>query len=181
MPRIQPINQTSADIQAAEILSTVKQKMGIVPNLISTMAQSPAVAKAYLEFSGALGGGTLTPRLREQLSLVVGQENSCSYCVSAHSVLGKKAGLTEEDVLNARQGVSNDSKESAALQFAQKVVRERANVSDSDVDNLRNVNFTDGEISEIIANIALNMFTNYFNEIAGTEIDFQVAPDLTTA
>ena len=181
MPIIKPVGVESADATTREILTAVKNKMGMVPNLISTMAQSPAVANAYLGFSQALGDGRLSARMREQIALTVGEANSCHYCVSAHSVLAKGAGANEEDVLAARRGNSSDGKEQAALEFAQVVVNSRGVVGDDDVEQLRTSGFDDGEICEIVANVALNIFTNYFNHIAGTEIDFPLAPALATA
>jgi len=97
MTRIRPIDQYTADAGAAELLDTVKRKTGSVPNLIATMANSPAVAKAYLGFAQALSTGTLPPRLREQIALVVGETNNCGYCLAAHTALGKGAGLTEQE------------------------------------------------------------------------------------
>ena len=181
MSRINPVNRQTADGQTLEILDGVKAKLGMVPNLIATMAQSPAVANAYLGFSQALGEGTLPAKLREQLALVVGEANSCGYCVSAHTAIGKAVGLQDDTLLAARQGVSSDPKTQEALAFAQKVVRERGHVDDADVDGLRQAGYSEGEIAEIIANVALNLFTNYFNHIAETEIDFPVAPELQEA
>lgn len=181
MTRIQPVNMETADSTTKEILGAVQKKMGMVPNLISTMAQSPSVANAYLGFSQALGGGSLSARLREQIALAVGEANSCDYCVSAHTLLGKGAGLDEDSVVDARRGTSSNSQEDAALRFAQTVIRERGNVSDSDVEQLRDAGFSEGDICEIVANVALNLFTNYFNHIAGTAIDFPIAPQLATA
>lgn len=181
MPRIHPVENVSADTKTKAILDAVEKKMGMVPNIISTMAQSPAVANAYLGFSQALGEGNLPARLREQISLVVGETNSCGYCVSAHTILGKSAGLDEQSVLAAREGKASDSKEEAVLHFAQKLVRERGIMADADIVMLRDSGLNDSEICEIVANIALNIFTNYFNHVAGTEIDFPVAPDLASA
>ena len=180
MPRILPVVTETADAETKDLLAAVKKKMGMVPNIISTMAQSPAVANAYLGFSQALGGGKLPIKLREQISLVVGEANSCGYCVAAHTVLGKGAGLEDQAIAAARRGTSSDSSEQAALEFAQKVVRERGDVKDTDISKLRDAGFSDGEICEIIANVALNVFTNYFNHIAGTEIDFPPAPELVS-
>jgi uncharacterized peroxidase-related enzyme len=152
--------------------------MGGVPNLISTLAQSPAAVNAYLAFDGALAKGSLPRSLREQLALVVGEANSCDYCVSAHSMLGGKAGLSTDEVLKARAGNATDPKNAAALGFARKVVRERGLVSDQDVTALRTAGFSEGEIVEIVANTALNIFTNYFNHVAQTVVDFPPAPKL---
>lgn len=181
MPRIIPVDRDAAAPKTAEILDAVGKKMGMVPNLISTMAQSPAVVNAYLGFSQALGGGNLPSRLREQIALAVGEANSCDYCLAAHTALGKRTGLQDEDVLAARQGKSSRHKETVALEFAQKLVAQHGNVSDADVASLRAAEFSDGEICEIIANVALNIFTNYFNQVAETEVDFPVASSLATA
>jgi len=178
MPRINTINAEHASAEQQQILANVKKGLGIVPNLVSTLAQSPAAANAYLAFSGALSKGSLPAKLREQISLVVGETNSCDYCLAAHTLLGGKAGLSNDEVLSARGGTSADPKSAAALAFAQKVVSDRGIVSDDDVAGLREHGFTDGDIAEIVANTALNIFTNYFNHVAGTVVDFPAAPKL---
>ncbi len=181
MPRIQPVNRDTAPPATAELLAGVQKKLGLVPNIIATMAQSTAAANAYLGFSQALSTGTLPARLREQIALVVRETNGCRYCVSAHTALGKKAGLSEQETCDARRATASDEKESLALQFARQIVANRGVVADEDVERVRQAGYTDGEIAEIVANVALNMFTNYFNHVAGTEVDFPVAPELAAA
>ena len=178
MPRIQPGDPDSADPATVELLNSVRKSMGAVPNLIATMAHSPAVARAYLGFAQALAGGSLPRRLREQIALVVGEANACAYCVAAHTALGRRAGLTEEETKEARRAASHDEKEEAALIFARKVVQDRGVVADEDMERLRRAGYTDAEVGEIVANVALNLFTNYFNHVAATELDFPAAPDL---
>ena len=178
MPRIPTINIASASAEQQQILTGVKSAMGLVPNLIATLAQSPAAAQAYLAFSGALAKGSLPKKLQEQISLVVGETNACDYCVAAHTLLGGKAGLTPDETLAARAAESADAKTEAALVFARKIVTERGHVTDEDVAGLRTHGFTDGDIAEIVANTALNIFTNYFNHVAGTVVDFPAAPKL---
>ena len=145
------------------------------------MANSPAVANAYLGYSQTLATGSLSPRLREKIALLTGQENGCEYCVAAHTVLGKGAGLSQEETRHARKGISDDVKERAALEFAGRVLSERGKVSDADVEKVRNAGYTDGEINEIVANVVLNILTNYSNLVAGTELDFPAAPELAAA
>ena len=181
MPRIQPVNRTAADPAVSELLATVRKKIGTVPNIIATMANSSAVAEAYLGFSQALSKGTLPARLREQLALVVGESNGCGYCVAAHTALGKGVGLSERETQDARLALSSDEKERAALEFAMKVVRSRGAVEDQDVEEIRRAGYTDGEVGEIVAHVALNVFTNYFNLVAQTEVDFPPAPSLAAA
>lgn len=178
MPRIQPVSQTTADSATVQLLSGVEKKLGMVPNLISTMANSPAVAKAYLGFSQALAGGQLPARLREQLALVVGETNQCGYCLAAHTALGQGAGLSEAETCDARRAIASDAKVQAALEFAREIVTERGQVSDESLLAIRQAGYNDGEIAEIVGNVALNLFTNYFNHVAGTEIDFPAVPEL---
>lgn len=178
MSRINPINKDNANPKALEILSAVQKALGIIPNMVSTMAQSPAVANAYVGFSHALSQGSLSVKIRERIALTIGEANSCDYCLSAHTFLGEKAGLSNEEVLNARHATSDEPKVAAALAFARKINDKRGQVSDADVAALREHGFTDGEIAEIIANVVLNIFTNYFNIAAETEIDFPLAPKL---
>jgi uncharacterized peroxidase-related enzyme len=179
MARIQPVER-NASSRTRELLGAVQKSMGMVPNMISTMAQSPAVLQAYLGFNQGLTKGSLPDALRQEISLVVSETNQCNYCLSAHTFLGSKAGLTESDLLDARHGTASDEKTHAALAFAQKIVQDRGHVSDHDMEEVRRAGFTDGEIAEIIANVALTTFTNFFNNVAGTEIDFPVAPSLAT-
>jgi uncharacterized peroxidase-related enzyme len=179
MSRLNPINQENASPKALEIVTAVKTALGIVPNMVATMAQSPAVASAWVGFNQALAQGTLSAKSRERLALVVAEENACDYCLAAHTFLGGKAGLSTQEILDNRRGTSDEPKVAAALAFARKLVRSRGQVNDADVTVLREHGFTEGEIAEIIANVALNVFTNYFNVAAGTEIDFPKAPALT--
>lgn len=179
MPRIEPVRREDADTATAQLLDGVKKKMGMVPNLVATMANSTAVANAYLGFSQSLSTGTLPPRLREQIALVVGETNACDYCLAAHTALGKRAGLSEQETYAAREAAVEDEKERVALEFARDVVSERGHLPDERLQQLREAGYTDGEIAEIVANVALNIFTNYFNHVADTEVDFPQAPALT--
>lgn len=181
MPRIRPVNRATADSKTANLLGSIEKKMGQVPNIIATMARAPAVAQAYLGFSQSLATGQLPARLREQIALVVGETNRCGYCLAAHTALGKGVGLSEAETCDARRAEATDDKERAALQFARTIVIERGWVSDEEVQTVRQAGYDDGQIAEIVANVALNLFTNYFNHVAGTEVDFPVAPELTTA
>lgn len=176
MTRIQPINDEQSTGKAKELLDAVRAKLGMTPNMMKTMARSPAVLEAYLSFSSALGGGKLNGKLREQLALVTAAINRCAYCASAHTTIGKRVGLDEDAILAARQGHATDAKTDAALKFARTVIVDRGEIRDADVQAVRAAGFDDGEVVEIIANVALNIFTNYFNHIAGTEIDFPRVP-----
>lgn len=172
MSRIKPINYEQSIGKAKELLDAVKAKLGMTPNMMKTMAQSPAVLEAYLNFSGALAGGTLSGKLREEIALIAAEANGCGYCASAHTAIGKMVGLDEAAILAAREGNSANAKDDAAIKFARKVIVNRGQVSETDLAEVKAAGFTDGEVGEIVANVALNVFTNYFNEIAETEVDF---------
>jgi uncharacterized peroxidase-related enzyme len=181
MARIQPISQSNADTKTKMLLGAVENKLGMVPNMFSTLANSLPAIQAYLSFSQILAGGSLPETLREQISLTVGEVNQCDYCVSAHSYLGRQAGLEESELVDARHGTSTDDKTHAALSFARKIVTDRGHISDEDLAEIRAAGYSEGEIVEIVANVFLNIFTNYFNHIADTEIDFPAVHTMAVA
>jgi uncharacterized peroxidase-related enzyme len=179
MERITPINLQAAQGRAKELLDAVKARLGLVPNMTRAMAVSPPVLDAYLGFIGALRGGVLPARVREQLALDVGEANHCDYCVSAHSALGKRAGLTDQEILDSRRGASADPKADVLLRFARTVVEKRGLIEDADIAAVREAGYGDAELAEVVAHVGLNLFTNYFNNVAGTAIDFPKAPALS--
>ncbi len=178
MSRLNQIAPETATGRTKELLDAVKGKLGLVPNMTRAMANAPAVLEGYLEFSGALGKGKLPARSREQLALAIGQANGCDYCVSAHSAIGKMVGLTAEQVRDSRLGTAVDSKDGVLIRFARKVLESRGQVSDDDIRQVRDAGFDDGAIAEVVAHVALNVFTNYFNSVAHTDIDFPKAETL---
>jgi uncharacterized peroxidase-related enzyme len=145
---------------------------------MQTMANSPAVLKGYLDFSNALSKGNLSGKFREQIALAVSEVNDCRYCLAAHSAIGRTVGLSDEAIGDSRRGESPDPKESTALAFTRTVVVNRGRVTDEEVSKLRKAGFTEGDIVELIANISLTLFTNYFNHVAETEVDFPAVSEL---
>ncbi len=172
MQRITAIQPNEATGKAKQLLDGVQAKLGMTPNLMKTLAASPAALEGYLTFSGALGTGVLNGKFREQIALAVAQANSCEYCLSAHSTIGKMVGLTPEEIAASREARAEDPKRDAGLRFAQSIVVQRGEVSDPALDTIRQAGFNDAEITEIVANVAINIFSNYFNHIARTEVDF---------
>ncbi len=179
MPRVHAVEPQEARGKAKELLDAVKAKLGLVPNMTRAMAVSPSVLEAYLGFSGSLGHGVLPAKAREQLALDVGEVNHCDYCVSAHSAIGKRAGLTDQELIDSRRGSSSDPKTDALLRFARIIVQKRGIVEDADIAAVRDAGYGDAEIAEVVAHVALNIFTNYFNNVAGTTIDFPKAAPLS--
>lgn len=141
MPRLDAVDSDTATGRTKELLDQVHRKLGFVPKMMRAMAVSPAVLEGYLGLSGALAGGALTPKVREQIALTVGEANACQYCVSAHTAIGKRLGLTEAELEASRDGAASDP-----------------------------------EVAEIVAHVALNILTNYFNLTADTETDFPRIP-----
>lgn len=178
MPRISPVTPETAPDRSQELLAGVQTKLGITPNMMKTMGQSSATLDAYLKFSAALGGGVLPAKTREQIALAVGQANDCDYCLSAHTAIGKMVGLSEEQILNARRGHAAGDKADAILTLAQQIVEKRGLISDDDLEAARRAGVDNAEITEVVANTALNLLTNYLNHVAQTEIDFPEAEAL---
>ncbi len=172
MTRIQPV--TNPEGQAAELYEAVTSQLGMVPNIFKTFANSPAVLEGFLSMNGALSKGMLTPALREQIALAVAGANGCDYCASAHTAIGKGAGVSADELVTSVNGQSSDSKAQAALTFALSVVKNHGNVSDAELQAVRDAGYSEGEVVEIITHVGVNIFTNYFNHIAATEIDFPV-------
>ena len=170
MPRFRAISAEDAAGRAKELLDGVQATLGMIPNLMRTMANAPAVLEAYLSFKGALAMGSLPATLREQIALTVAEVNGCDY--AAHSAVGKVVGLSRQDILDSRQGTSAASNVEAALQFARTLVHQRGRVGDDDIARLRRVGYGDGEIAEIVAHVALNVFSNYVTLVADTVVDF---------
>lgn len=172
MSRINIVNHETATGKAKDLLDGVKKKVGFAPNLMTTMANSPVVLEGYLGLSGALAGGGLDAKLREQIAITVAEANSCQYCLSAHTAIGKMTGVIEAELESARAATSANGKIQAALRFASDVNEKRGQVSDADLAAIRNAGYSDGEITEIVAHVALNVLTNYTNNVAQTEVDF---------
>ena len=172
MARIQTIDPQQANGKAKDLLDAVQKQLKMVPNLMRVLANSPAALDAYLSFNEKLGHGFLNAKLRELISVVVAEENACEYCLSAHTAIGKMVGFKDEQILAGRKFNSGDPKIDAALRFAREVTASRGQVDNNAVESVRKAGYSDGEIAEIITNVGLNLFTNYFNNALKTEVDF---------
>ena len=161
-----------ASPEAAPLLEQIHGAFGVVPNMFRAVANSPAALRSMWGAFGALGGGTLGARLGEQIAVAVADRNDCAYCLAAHTVLGQKAGASAQEMAAAQSGESDDPRTQAALRFALAVVDKRAHISDADVADLRQAGFDDGQIMEIMAHVALNLFTNYVNVAFQVPVDF---------
>ena len=157
------------------LLAAVQKQLGVVPNLMKLVGHSPAALEGYLSLNGALGKGKLSVQLRERIALTIAEYNGCDYCLSAHDYLGRNvAKLSGAELDAARRGRSEDARTEAALQFALRVAQSRGQVTDAEIATLRLAGFDEAEVIEIVANVAVNVLTNYINNVALTDIDFPV-------
>ena len=170
-----PASIDTAPSAAQPLLEAVKKQLGSVPNLFRLVANSPAALEGYLGLNAALAKGALDARTRERIALAVAEINGCSYCLSAHTYLGKNlAKLDDAELAANRRGMSNDPQADAAVRFAVKVTNNRGHVTDADLSAVRMAGYSDAQIIEIVLHVSLNTLTNYVNEVAKTEIDFPV-------
>lgn len=157
------------------LLKNVEQSLGSVPNLFRLIGNSPAALEGFLGLSGSLGKGELDAATRERIALAIANYNGCSYCNSAHTYLGTNvAKLDDAEIQANRSGGSNEPKARLAVAFALNVAKQRGKVSKTDLEEVKAAGYSEAEIVEIVAHVALNVFTNYANEVFDTDIDFPV-------
>jgi len=175
MTRLTALNPDDTTGKAKELFNAIQGKLGMVPNMMRAMGNSPALLEGYLNLSGALSHGALGVKTGELLALAVSERNACDYCLSAHSFIGEKLVHIDPTTLNnARYGNAADIKTDAALKFATVLLEKNGLVNDDDVNAAKAAGLSEGEIGEIVGHVALNVLTNFFNNTANTEIDFPV-------
>ena len=157
------IDSATVEPKAKALLDGVQKKLGMTPNMMRVLAVNPTVLGAYLGFAGALAGGRLGAKLHEQIALAVAEANGCNYCLAAHTLLAKGAGVAPADILAARRGSSSDARAAATLALARKLVAQHGHVSPEDVVEARTASLSDADIVEVVASVAINVFTNYLN------------------
>jgi len=178
MSRLSLPEPAQAPAASQPALQDIQKAFGAVPAMFRTVSLSPAALRSMWGSFGALGSGTLGARLGEQLAVAIADRNRCEYCLAAHTALGGKAGLSEETLAKAQKGQSDDPRTAAALAFVLKLVDKRGQVSEADVQAVRQAGFDEGQVVELIAVTALNLFTNYVNVALDVPVDFK-AVELT--
>lgn len=172
---IPPVDPQSSP-QAAATVKELKKNLGDVPNFLLTMAHSPALVKAYLSFSGGLRDGCLGVAVSEQIALAVAGANRCDYCASAHTAMARRTGVSREEAALNLRGRASEGRVQALLDFAVEIVERRGHVPPEHLQRLLGEGFTYEELMEVIGHVAINIFNNYFNHIAGTVNDFAPVP-----
>lgn len=176
MTTITLLDRAQAGPASGKLLDAIQGAFGVTPNMFRAVAHSPAALASMWGSFGALAGGVLDPKLAEQIAVLVAERNGCEYCLAAHTALGRKAGASAQEMQAAQTGESNDPKTALVLGFARKLVDQRGHVGATAVNALREAGLSDEAVVEIVAHVALNLFTNYINVALGVEIDFPAVP-----
>lgn len=176
MPRINSIDPATASGDTAAHIATSRTMFGGTLNLVTTAANSPAVVGALLAMFQHLGKASLGAKAGELIAVAVAEANRCGYCLSAHTAVGTSLGLTPVALEAARVGKSADAKLAAILRLAVAINQSRGSIDDAALAEARLAGLSDAEIVEVVGHVALNVFTNYLNNVAKTVIDF---PEVT--
>jgi len=172
MSRVPAIDPKTATGAAKPLLDAVQAQLGITPNFIRVLANSPKALEGFLGLYGATAGFAVDKATQERIALAIAEGNSCQYCVSAHTAIGRHAGLSNEEMLLNRKGQSADAKAGAAVVLAKALNDNVGEITGAEFDAARTAGLSDGEIVEIISVVALNIFTNIIGKATRVEIDF---------
>ncbi|MDI4238634.1 carboxymuconolactone decarboxylase family protein [Bradyrhizobium sp. Arg237L] len=158
-------------------LDMFTKNIGFTPNMMAIFAQSPIAFNAWAALLGSLSKA-LDVKTRDSIGLAVSEVNGCDYCLTVHSFTAEHmAKLPAEDIVLARKGHARDPKRDAAVQFARKIIESRGHVTDADLQTVRDAGYTDANIMEIVALVAMYSLTNFFNNVFHPDKDFPaVAP-----
>ncbi|MBF0123271.1 MAG: carboxymuconolactone decarboxylase family protein [Candidatus Omnitrophica bacterium] len=178
MSVINPVSLETASFDQKKILEGIKAKMGKVPNIYATIVHSPTTLEAMMGYSVGLKKGVLTPQEIESIALAVAQKNSCDYCLAAHTLMGKAAGLSPEDMLLARKEAAADPKRQVLVKLAVEITETKGRPTHKSLEAFRKAGYSDAALVEVVAWVTFNIFTNYINHVAETEIDFPEAPEI---
>jgi len=172
MSRTVVLTPEQVPAESKQTLDTFTRNIGFTPNMMAAFAQSPIAFNAWATLLGSLSK-TLDVRTRDSIGLAVSEVNGCNYCLTVHSFTAEHmAKLPADDIILARKGHAKDPKRDAAVQFARNVIETRGNVSDAHLKEVRDVGYTDANIIEIIALVAMYSLTNFFNNVFDPEKDF---------
>lgn len=172
MSRIPTVNPAEASDEQRALFDAIHGKLGLVPNFLKVFAHSPAALRAFLGLHGIAEEGSLEPQTRERIALALAQQNSCEYCLSAHTAIGRKAGLTGNEIEANRAGTSEDARAAVAVKFARALVEHTGNVTTAEIIEMREAGYSDADIVEVITHVGMNILTNILGKASRVEIDF---------
>ncbi len=172
MSRINVIDQHNANAEQKALLDAIQGQLGMVPNFLKVFANSPVALQAFLGLHGVANGGSLSPQTRERIALALAQQNTCEYCLSAHTAIGRKAGLTGDEIAAARAGSSEDAKAAVAVKLARSLVEHKGDITTAELIEAREAGYSDADIVEIITHVGMNLLTNILGKASRVDIDF---------
>lgn len=172
MSRINLVTDAQANTEQQALYAAIQGQLGMVPNFLKIFANSPAALRAFLGLHGIANEGSLDPQTRERIALGLAEQNACEYCVSAHTAIGRKAGLSSVEIEANRAGTSQDAKASVAVKFARSLAANSGEVTTAELLEIRNAGYNDAEIVEIITHVGMNILTNILGKASRVEIDF---------
>jgi uncharacterized peroxidase-related enzyme len=172
MARIKLVTSESANAEQKALLDAIQSQLGMVPNFLKVFANSPDALKAFLGLHGIANAGSLDPQTRERIALALAQQNSCEYCLSAHSAIGRKAGLDNAEIAANRAGTSQDAKAAVAVKFARSLVEHTGEVTTAELLEMRNAGYSEADIVEVITHVGMNILTNILGKAGRVDIDF---------
>ncbi|HEY3300960.1 MAG TPA: peroxidase-related enzyme [Methylophilaceae bacterium] len=172
MSRITTITNETANAEQKKLLDAIQSQLGMVPNFLKVFANSPAALRAFLGLHGIASEGSLEPQTRERIALALAQQNACEYCLSAHTAIGKKAGLNGEEITANRAGSSQDAKAAIAVKLARSLAEHTGEVTTAELIEARAAGYSDADIVEIITHVGLNILTNMLGKASRLDIDF---------
>lgn len=172
MSRINTVTPATATAEQAELFAAIDQSIGSVPNFLKVFANSPAALRAFLGLYTINQNGSLEDATRSRIALALAQQNSCEYCLSAHTALGRKAGLSPGEIAANRAGSSEDNKAAVAVKLARSLAEHTGDITTAELLEARTAGFNDAQIVEIITHVGLNLLTNMLGKASRVEIDF---------
>lgn len=172
MSRINLVTAEAANSEQTELYEAITSQLGMVPNFLKIFANSPAALRSFLGLHGIANEGSLDPLTRERIALGLAEQNACQYCVSAHTAIGRKAGLSSAEIEANRAGTSQDAKAAAAVKFARALSEHNGDVTTAEILEVRHAGYSESDIVEIITHVGMNVLTNILGKASRVEIDF---------
>lgn len=172
MSRLKIVTDQTANADQKALFEAIQKQLGMVPNFLRVIGNSPVALKSFLGLYGIAGAGSLDALTRERIALALAEQNACEYCVSALTAIGGQAGLSGDEMLANRAGTSKDLKAAAAVKFARALTEHKGSVSTEEIMEVRNAGYSDGDLSEIIMHVGMNLITNILGKASRVEIDF---------
>jgi uncharacterized peroxidase-related enzyme len=172
MSRIHTVTKETANAEQSALFDAIQAKLGVVPNFLKVFANSPAALRAFLGLHGIANEGSLDSQTRERIAVGLAQQNACEYCLSAHTAIGRKAGLTADEIAANRAGSSQNAKAAVAVKFARSLVDNMGEITTAELNEVRSVGYNDAEIVEIITHVGMNILTNILGKASRVDIDF---------